>query len=230
MNIGGLHQRFKNRLGVTNGYGDLLPHEIDSKLNEAASWIVAKYGNMDAEQSFVKNLLSPFFKSLDVTFKVVEEEKLYELEIPSDSEQIERLTYKCKGNDATVDITTHDNLSTLLGDALLKPSKVFNRSIAVIEDGKLILHTAQKLTTGKLVYLRKPKPVFYGGYDTAEYLFCTENGQGDCNKFYNQNSDPVNSEFLDNHQELLVDIAVFLESGKIINSAINRLVSQKIAQ
>ena len=72
MTIAGLHQRFKDRIGVSNGYEDLLPYEIDLKINEAQNWLIFQYGNKDQELSLVKNLLAPFFKPLPVKFTEVE--------------------------------------------------------------------------------------------------------------------------------------------------------------
>jgi len=230
MNIGGLHQRFKNRIGVSNGYEDLLPVEIDSKLNEAQNWIVTKYGDQSANRSYIKNLLAPFYKSIDVTFTPIVNSKEYSVNLPDDLVYVEKLTYTCSSNNSPskVSIVTLDEIDGMRGDELQKPNKLFNRSLAIVQDGQLRVYTEQTLTKGKLVYLRKPKPVFFGGYDTTDYTFCIENSQGNCDQFYNQSTDPQNSEFLETHQELIVDIAVFLESGKIINSAINQIIGQKI--
>lgn len=229
MNIGGLHQRFKDRIGVSNGYGDLLPYEIDLKINEAQNWIVSKYGNQSSEQSFIKNLLAPFFKSADVDFFRIKDAKVYEVILPQDLVYVEKLTYNCNDLPSTVSIVTLDQIDSMRGDELQKPSKLFNRSLAVFQDKKLTVYTEQKLTKGSLVYLRKPKPVFFGGYDTTDYTFCVENSQGNCDQYYSTNSSPEGLEFFDVHQELILDVAVYLETGKIINSAINRLIGEKMS-
>lgn len=228
MNIGGLHQRFKDRLGVSNGYGDLLPYEIDLKLNEAQDWIVTKYGDQSAERSFIKTLLAPFFKTVFVDFLEINNGKEYYFSLPSDIVYVEKITYTCNELPSQISIVPLDQIDKMRTDELQKPSRYFNRSLAVIEESKVRIYTDQILRTGELTYLRQPKHVFFGGYDTTDYLYCVNSGESNCNRYYSQSSDPVSLEFLEAHQNLVIDVAVFLESGKVLNSAITQIIGQKI--
>lgn len=67
-------------------------------------------------------------------------------------------------------IVRHNDLNKKLKDYNTKPSKQWQRCIGVIESNKLILYTDGIISSVRLTYLKNPLKVFFGGYDTLEYI------------------------------------------------------------
>jgi len=232
MNIGALHLKFKERSGVAGGYGDSSPYEIDLKINEAQNWLIKNYKLIQrADSQLVKDLYAPFIVREEVNMTEISPNRLYIVSLDNLNHnyvQLEQFTYLCGDDYATVDIESFDTINRKLKDAHQKPSRKWNRSLATILDNKLYVYTEQKLNEGIITYIRRPEDVFFGGYNTEAYLYCQENGGTNCDNYYKATDDPVTSEFSDHYQELVVDVAVWLNSGKTANSLINQLTKEKL--
>lgn len=106
--------------------------------------------------------------------------------------------------------SSHDDLSMILTDAMTQPSKQWRRAIASIgkdstdpTNSSVYIYTGGefKIYSIDMEYLRQPKKVFFGGYDTLEYLSGDSTG-------YQSTDPPVDCEFPNRTQYLLVDIVV----------------------
>ncbi len=98
-----------------------------------------------------------------------------------------------------LEIVRLNDLDFKLDDANVKPSKLWNRAIGCFSNNKLIIYTDGVATNLELEYLKVPRNVFIGGYNTLEYT------AGDLTA-YNSASPKVTSEL--DHHDLLVDMTV----------------------
>lgn len=105
----------------------------------------------------------------------------------------------------------HDQFNKMLNDPFQKPSKTWRRILAKFASGpSMLLYTDDFIISSvKLEYLKKPKKVFYGGYDTLEYINGDETAP-------NSNTSPIDSDINDDYHELLVQMAV-QEFNRIID-------------
>jgi len=102
----------------------------------------------------------------------------------------------------------HEALNTTLNDALIGPSKNWKRAIGVqrsSSDGEsttLNVYTNDlfKVENVTIEYIRCPRKVFFGGYDTLEYL---ENKTS-----YKSGDKPVSPDTPEKYHYMLVDMAV----------------------
>lgn len=102
------------------------------------------------------------------------------------------LTSDCNDDPVIVRIVPHSKLSYFLRDTNHKPSKKWNRALAVIADNKLIIYTDFEITSATLTYIRRPTKHFIGGYDTLEYI------SGDLNQ-PNKLTPKINLDLPDNY-------------------------------
>lgn len=123
-------------------------------------------------------------------------------------------------------IEKHNDLDTILRDANRKPSAVWKRCIGVFGENLLYLYTGGEFTIddAQISYLRKPTKVFFGGYNTLEFL------GGDINS-PNSGDPGINSDFEGTAASAIVDIAVQLIYGRSLeNPNILQLTEDKITR
>lgn len=118
-----------------------------------------------------------------------------------------------------VEVERHNDLNMLLCDTYKKPSKKWKRLIAVIEastnpnvESSLYVYSEDDfiIESLNLEYLKKPRDVFFGGYNSVKYNDCISKGIGipTCqSQFYFSTTTPVDSEISSNYQYMLVNIA-----------------------
>lgn len=108
-----------------------------------------------------------------------------------------------------VHIDTHKDINTSINDPYSRSSKVWKRILGTIgksstgENSSIYLYTNDLFSfkTGLYIeYVKQPKKVFFGGYDTLEYQ---HEGKG-----YQKTDLPVNSEIHTGYHNLIVDLAV----------------------
>ncbi len=93
---------------------------------------------------------------------------VYEITLPSDYRYfLSGFVDLCNSN---IFITRHGDINRKLKDFNTKPSKQWQRCLGVFENGKLILYTDGIISNVRLTYLKNPPKVFFGGYDTLEYI------------------------------------------------------------
>lgn len=129
---------------------------------------------------------------------------------------------QCAGKKIPVTIVTHNNLDRMLRDVNQQPSLKWNRCLGVFKDGKLFLYT-NGFTINRLYieYLRQPVKVFFGGYDSLEYL------EGDTTAY--KAADPsVTSDLPEDYHDLLVDMVVQYLSSVIEDANTFNFQKEKI--
>lgn len=128
--------------------------------------------------------------------------------------------------DIPIFIEKHNNLDMILLDENRKPSANWKRCIGIFtgDNRKLLLYTGGEFTIDEasISYLKQPTRVFFGGYDTLEYL------NGDVT-FPNNTSLPIDSDFSGSSASAIIDIAVQLIYGiSLENPNALQLVEDKL--
>ena len=240
MTIKRLHNLVLSRCGQSGAYQDLTNVEIDERLNEAQRHIVEYYRQFSDSQT-KKDIEAPFIV-LDEKVKFEEtSEGLSSYffsfkDLKQTYVHLDKITFVCSNNTGIVDITDLDSLSYKLNDAHQKPSELWNRVLGVIADNGVYLYADQEIDTFYVSYMRMAKDVFYGNYDSVEYIACVNEANRlsqpteQCDIYYKNNGDPVTSEFSEHYQHLLIDVAVYLITGQTKNSIVYQLTQNKLQQ
>lgn len=109
---------------------------------------------------------------------------------------------ECPSKRIPVSIVRINDLDTKLMDTNTQPSLLWNRCLGTFKNNTLELYTKDyTINSIKIEYLKNPTKVFFGGYDTLEFI------NGDANAY--QSSDPkVTSDLPEQFHDLLVDMTV----------------------
>ena len=108
----------------------------------------------------------------------------------------------CPSKKIPITIIRSNDLDVKLIDHNTKPSLTWNRCLGSIKNNNLVLYTNNyQLDNVVFEYLRQPAKVFFGGYDTVEYM------AGDTSA-YNQTSPQVTSDLHESYHDLLIDLTV----------------------
>lgn len=225
MSVTKLHWLFKERFNKLDSshYRDLTPIQIDTYLNDALTLFGESLS--DDEDTFQKiDLISELVVTYpeqpalipDSVNDDVYEFKLSNLEYPY--WRIKRVHTSTSCGLVDIDVTGTGRLNVVLNDEFSRPSKKWRRLVCTIEkssteDGKsLYVHSIPEFTVEsvKLDYIRRPKDIFFGGYNTIEYTDCLRNNGLNCGgRFYSNSSDPQDLEIQDKTvRMLIVDLAV----------------------
>lgn len=247
MNIAKAHWEFKaraNRL-VTSHYRDLLPIHIDAKINEAQSFFLEHFAEVhklpfEMTQQRIDMVSTLLIDEGTVTPDSVSG-NVYEFRLNNLTEKYAHLAraYAVCGTDPIeINIRKHDELSRVLRDQFTRPSRKWGRLVGIFRkdsavDGQSSLYVYSELgwTISGIVpeYIKQPRDVFFGGYDTVEYLDCIGRGLANCSSTYlNSSDDPVDSELPELYHSLLVDIAVMLYYGVTDNPRLYQYTQSKI--
>lgn len=128
-----------------------------------------------------------------------------------------------------ITIETHNDLNEVLKDENRKPSAMWRRCIGAFgnnDSTNLFIYTGGDFTIEEvyITYIKAPRKVFFGGYDSLEYLYGDEDA-------YASGDSPVDSEFLNQTAcSLIVDIAVQLINRSLENPNSLQLVEDKITR
>lgn len=250
MTIAEQHHQFKIRMNKLNSlhYEDLLPYQIDSKLNEAALFICNHWGELFqfGTTQFGKDLFGtllvkyPDQPSLSL-YQVVNNQYEYRLsELKYSYLHLDRIYVQCGTNIIPVSIIRGDEQHKL-NDAYQKPSFKWKRLSGLIgkssvgSNTSLYIYSDVDLTSKdvRIEYVKYPKKVFFGYYDSTEYLDCnfrqsTGFHTEDCNQYYKKTDEPVNSDLPSSYHDLQVDVATWLTTGNTENQFLNQFINQKI--
>lgn len=108
----------------------------------------------------------------------------------------------CDGNVIPVNIVRLNDLDSKLNDKFTQPSLNWKRCLGSIKNNTLELYTKDyTITECNIEYLRNPVKVFYGGYDSLEFI------NGDT-LAYQSGSSKVTSDLPPAYHDLLVDMVV----------------------
>lgn len=250
MTIALQHKEFDIRANKidTNNYINLKPSQKDSFLNEASLFICNHYGELFEFQKtqFNKDL----FGTLLV--KYPDQPELYP-SLAGDTYEVlfSNLKYdylhldsayvKCGSQYVTVKMLDSDSQGKL-NTAFQKPSFKWKRLLGTIgksstgQGSSLYIYSDVNLTSYpiRIEYIKKPVKVFFGYYDSIEYLDCIKREtEGfdveNCNQYYKSTDTPVNSDLPETYHSLQVDVAVWLATGKTENQFISNFISNKLS-
>lgn len=248
MNIARQHWEFKLRFNKLNSnhYENLNSAKIDALLNAAPIWLIQHYGHMFEEYQFLKDMFSTLVvkfpeqpllsaNNSQITDFIQHEYKLSDLKYPY-FHHVQ--SYAICGNQRIpISIIKHDN-SQKFNSKVIKPNYKWKRLLGQIgrstvgRDGStgesLYVYSDKQLDKIQIEYLKQPKEVFFGDYDSIEYINCQRNNGSECNQFYNKNDDPVDSELASQYHDFQVDVAVYLASGKTENINLQKLLSSNL--
>lgn len=241
MDISRQHWEFKMRFNKLNSNHkeDLNEAKIDSLLNQAPIWIIQNYGQYFEKYSFLKDMFStlvvkypeqPEVAPFNVTDNV-HEFKLSNLKYPYF--HLAKAYVKCNGQYIFVSIIKHDE-GQKLNSYYTKPNFKWGNLLGEIgrsSDGlgqSLYVYSDVQLTKLKIEYLKQPKEVFFGNYNSVEFIHCQRTSGVNCEQFYSTNDAPVSSEFPEQYHSFQVDVAVYLASGNTENVNLQRLLENNL--
>jgi hypothetical protein len=119
-----------------------------------------------------------------------------------------RATTQTECGPVNIALEKHFTLNTILNDEFSKASKAWKRipfTIGRSSDGNgssIYLYTDNKLSISSIdiEYIKQPREVFIGGYDSLNFLYT---GEG-----YTKEDSPVNPEISSNYFDILADLVV----------------------
>ncbi|RMG73529.1 MAG: hypothetical protein D6711_10720 [Chloroflexi bacterium] len=249
INIALLHRLIKERVNKmdSNHYQDMLPDVIDDAIYRASLSVLGFYDYKSNERQWVKDLIAPFIVSWPeepeitpiATFNI---DNAY---IDFDLTKLKKPYFRflrgwlaCNEFVAPVSLIRQDD-QYKLNNSYLRSDPSWGRYVGMITavDGNPTLRVFTDNTNFKLriEYIKAPKRVFLGGYDTIEYIDCVRRTQSgtsteNCNQYYNSQTAPVDSEFMSNALDLLVDMAVYFIAGATENQLVLQLVNASIGE
>lgn len=231
-----MHNEVKLRYNKLNSNHkkDLPPALIDDILNEAQHIYIEIFYASNKEKAY-RYGFEATQQRIDMldTLVVKPEERYKPVKLKNDVYELElsRLEYpykhlvraKARTNCGIVNITPikHDALNVILEDAMRGPSKRWRRLISAqgkstkSDGSSIFIYSEPNFEIEDIIsleYIRRPRKVFFGGYNTLEFIHGDQSA-------YNENTEPVNSELPENYHTVLVDIAVqelsrILEDGE----------------
>jgi len=234
-------KRKANRLNTNHNANPLTAYMIDMLLDEATLVLIERFGFQSRRPAGFETTL----QLTDMFGNLVEKgeqviptqlnDELYEVKLKNlkrDYYHLANITVDSETcNNITVIFKQHDDLQYALTDAFQRPSTKWRRVLlsfgsdsTVRTEKSLYLHVEKGTTLSKvyLDYIRRPRKVFIGGYDTIEYALCVKNNplnpQG-CSKFNNASSAKIESEVNEKYHYLLADVALelFASDKELIN-------------
>lgn len=224
MSVQKLHWLIKQRYNKldSNHYRDLTPYELDTAINDATFQLVSKIDTPEFQpyQEMVANLVITYPQQ-PLIEPVASDGDVYEFDLnslayPYFSFKRAYATTDC--GLTKVELVGQGRLNDVLTDQFSKPSKKWRRLIGTLAKSSasngysLYIYSEPgfEIENLSLEYVREPVKVFYGGYDTIEYLECLQNGgtTATCSQYYKASDAPVDSEIDETYHTVLADYAV----------------------
>lgn len=251
MNIAKQHKEFKLRLNKVDSNHDIdfRPNQIDSFIDAAAIFMIEHYGELKpfAKSQFGKDLFSTLLIKYPDQPELLPSSSTgqqYEFLLSSLKYKylhLDRAYVQCGTNVVPISLITHDEQDKL-NDHYTKPSFLWKRLLGIIGKSStttgsslyvysdVVLGSTKKL---RIEYIKYPNKVFFGNYDTIEYLDCQRRSNlnfpvEDCNQYKKKTDAPVNSELPESYHDLQVDVAVWLATGKTENQLLNNFLNNKL--
>lgn len=225
-----LHWLIKERAnrGASNVYQDFTPMELDQLIHDTARIILNRSVPVEGN-SFDTSLVAPLLVTVPDQPAIIPanvDTGKYELktsELKYEYFRYKRLWVDQGCGPVKVVVEGSGRLNDILADHYQRPSLKWKRvygyvaksSDATAESIYLLCEPGTFIKSVSIEYVRYPKKVFFGGYDSIEYLDCVERGGLNCNQYYSQASPIQDLEFGELYQSLIVDAAV-LELNRII--------------
>ena len=251
MNIAKQHKEFKIRLNKVDSNHDIdfKPNQIDSFLDNAAIFMIEHYGELKpfTKSQFSKDLFStllvkyPDQPELIPTSSTGQQYEFPLANLKYQYHHLDRAYVQCGTNVVPITMITHDEQDKL-NDQFTKPNFLWKRLLGIIgkssatSKSSLYVYSDVALGTTKklrIEYVKYPTTVFFGGYDSIEYLDCLKRQNNNlptegCNQYKKKGDIPVNSELPTSYHDLQVDVAVWLATGKTENQLLNNFLNNKL--
>jgi hypothetical protein len=235
-----MHWLVKERFNKLNSnhYRDLTPMQIDESIRNATNVLIDEV--LSNRRGFEKyqqhtNVLSSLIVSnavLQMTLSTNYHSgyNSYFADLKPDHKYILRLWSRTDCGYFETVYTQRHILNKRLDNENTKPSKDWNRALYSISNNKIELFLPKDVVMYEcfMDYIRKPKDVFFGGYDSLEYVECVRQSNLGCNAFYSQTSLPVDSEIDSNFHDLIIDYTVKELSRNIEHANKTQLINEKI--
>lgn len=238
MNIARMHAEIKLRFNKLNSNfkQDLPPAYIDDILNSVIFYYVENFYHGNASSLKYKIGVEVTQQRIDMFANLVESPD-QPLTVLSENTTLNRYTFDLAELQppymhmlrvfAITDCgvvnfkpSQHDDINVTLNDKLTKPSRGWKRGVYKLvssptnsQKSAIQVYTAGEYTISDLYieYIRCPRKVFYGKYDTLEYKNGDETAP-------NKNSEPIDSDISDKYHDVIVDMAV-QELARILGDA-----------
>lgn len=224
INIGLLHWEIKNRANKldSNHYLDLKKSQIDAAINQAVFLFKEHFAFVnrfpfEANQSRL-DMLSPLVVK-GVTLDVIDNK----VTLPNNYANLIRASAKCGDADIPVNFVKSEELTVILNDPYRNPSQRWGRVIGVFGESTIYIYGSDQIT---IDYIKQHKPVFFGGYDTIEFL--DQQRRGLPTTAYSQNSDPVDLELSFAYKDIIIDLAVYIITGFTENPNLLNIVNTRL--
>ncbi len=214
MIISRIHAEIKSAVQKldSNNYQDIVPEIMDDIINFTTNRFIEdaafgqnqsgyKYGfevdtqRLDMLQSLVISSTLPLVSTSIIAQDCI----LHRFNLPDNYRHYVRINYTTGCKFQPIEIVQHGQLNTLLKNDMTKPSLIWERALGVIQNNTLEVYAPESFTSLNIEYIKNPKPVFFGGYDTLEFA------EGDLTA-YNTTTLPITSELPEAYHYLLVDL------------------------
>lgn len=243
INLKFLHWLFKERIdrGGSNVYRDFTQLEIDQFINDAVRIVVNQSIPVEGNSfntSLVSSLLvtAPDQVAIQPTMVGSGRYELKTSDLKYDYFRYERLWVNQGCGPVSVHMETTGRLNDILQDHLQRPSKSWERVYGYLAKDStqsdtsiyLLCEPGTLIESVSIEYIRYPKKVFFGGYDTIEYLDCVERGGRNCSNYYSSSSAIQDLELPELYASLVIDAAVVeahrvMENGNAFNLSAEKL-------
>ena len=243
INIRNLHWEFTERVNrsSSNLNQDFTPAQIDQFIHNSVRTMVQDLGKKEDDvyaMDFIGSLIvtapdQPAVKAVKVS------SGRYELNLADlafDYFHYKRLFLNQECRFVKVTMVGEGQLNDILSDYLQRPSKKWNRVygyVAKATAGKgrsifLLCENIDVIDKVDIEYIRYPKKVFFGGYNSVEYLDCVSRGGVNCKEYYSATSPIVDLDFDPVYSSAIVDGAVLEAFRTIENMAGFNLITEKL--
>jgi hypothetical protein len=219
MTISEVHSIFKERFNRLSSdfHQDLSPYQIDRLINDGVFRIMQL-----AARNETTTKLTNLFASItypDVAVSVAAAGDTYTLaldELTYPFYEFKRITANTNCGKVNVQLETYGRISDLLNDAFAKPSKQWKRLLATVRqrnsstDRELVIYSVAGFTVSSvdITYIRQPRDVFFGGYDSPQYLECIATAGDSCQLLDNSATTPRTIDIHANYHSMVIDFAV----------------------
>lgn len=253
MSIQRRHLQWKQKFNKldSNHRKDFTPMEIDDSLNEAQLLFVEAVYSGKQIQGFpfgfevtqqrmdiLSNLVVSSIEQPPLT-PVASSMNIYEYDLNDLEYSYMHAIRIYISNDGCppfeVHLVQHDDLNKYLKSENWKPSSKWKRALATISksstsntNSSLIVYSDLTNPEVQIEYIKLPKNVFFGNYDTLEYWDCDQIPGADCSQYYSNISAPQDLQFPDWVNNLIVDLAVLETYRNLLDQQGLQLFKDKI--
>ena len=215
-----MHWVIKEQLNKLNSnhYRDLVPFQIDHAISNAQDLLLEDV--LNDPKSFEK-----VTQASNIADSLIEKSKAIPLTLVDDTNADYRVYKGVLPDDFFYHIRSyaqtdcgivqllysqHQDLNNKLKNAFFKPSAKWGRRLFNYAQKSIFVYVEKTLSPVEVwvEYIRYPKRVFFGGYDSMEYVYCISSGGTGCNAFYKTTDAPVNCEINDHYHNTVADYAV----------------------